>query len=840
MTLFLSALIALAANPEAPKVLDDRLQLQLVAAEPEVVTPTGLAVDQKGRVLVIESHTHFRPEEYKGPPADRILLLEDFDRATGRARKITVFFEGTKHTMNLAVYPDGSIYVATRMEIFRLRDHDHDGRADERIEICHLETPGNYPHNGLSGLAFDAGGNLYFGFGENLGAEYKLIGSDGKSLSGGGEGGNIYCCNMDGKHLRRLATGFWNPFGLGFDRSGHLFAVDNDPDSRPPCRLLHIVEGGDYGFKFRNGRKGVHPFTAWNGELPGTLPMVSGTGEAPCTVLAYESGHLPDEYRGDLLVTSWGDHRLERYRLAPRGASFRAEMTTVLSGNEQFRPVGLAVAPDGSLFMSDWVDKSYPLHGKGRVWRLSAKQPSMSASQSPQPANAMLTANVGTDIRSALRSPDPFVRQAAITSAVESLSRVEAPSLAKIDNALERLGIAIAKRRSGRSERRDVIAMLLKDADPLLRLYGVIWVGEEQITEQREAIEQLLMSGATNRQLFEASLACLDRLTGEAPRDARAESAGEVFTARLLRNKSASAGIRRFAIRSLRADHPVLTMELLTKLLADEDPAIRLEAIRTMRERPEGAWWPSLRELAANERCSALERCEAIVSLSPERTWDRMLLRKLIESNVEEVNSEALRAMRATELTEDERRQIRQIADGATGPRKELAERVLVRLPPGDLPKHQDVAGWLARAAGNGSAAAGERVFYHSRAAGCFRCHEFEGRGHTVGPELSTIGQSMTRERLVQSLVDPSREIAPQFTSYTILKRDGEVLTGIHTGDEVDGRMRYVDQNGRVFFVHPNEVERRQPSSQSIMPEGLLDQLTQQELRDLVAFLLRQ
>jgi hypothetical protein len=99
--------------------------------------------------------------------------------------------------------------------------------------------------------------------------------------------------------------------------------------------------------------------------------MVAGTGEAPCAVMAYESDNLPEEYRGDLLVTSWGDHRLERYRLRPRGASFSAEMTPVIRGGENFRPVGLALAPDGSLFMSDWVDKSYNLHSKGRVWRMA-------------------------------------------------------------------------------------------------------------------------------------------------------------------------------------------------------------------------------------------------------------------------------------------------------------------------------------------------------------------------------------------------------------------------------------------------------------------------------------
>ena len=67
----------------------------------------------------------------------------------------------------------------------------------------------------------------------------------------------------------------------------------------------------------------LHPFTAWNGELPGTLPMVAGTGEAPSGIVAYESDALPSDYVGDLLVTSWGDHRIDRFHMQPRGAVFR-------------------------------------------------------------------------------------------------------------------------------------------------------------------------------------------------------------------------------------------------------------------------------------------------------------------------------------------------------------------------------------------------------------------------------------------------------------------------------------------------------------------------------------
>ena len=98
ITALTTTLLLFAAQPvEMPKVHDDRLQLQLVADSPDVRTPTGIAVDAQGRVLVIESHTHFPLEKYDGPKHDRILLMQDFGE-DGKARKIRTFFEGTKHT----------------------------------------------------------------------------------------------------------------------------------------------------------------------------------------------------------------------------------------------------------------------------------------------------------------------------------------------------------------------------------------------------------------------------------------------------------------------------------------------------------------------------------------------------------------------------------------------------------------------------------------------------------------------------------------------------------------------------------------------------------------------
>ena len=396
-------LVSVAAAAK-PVCVDQRLDLDLFSEAPQIVQPVSAAFDRNGRLLVIENHTHFRPDDYDGPTTDRILVVSD-TVGDGVADSHEVFFEGERDSMDLAVHADGSVYLATRRKIVRLVDSDADGVADQNEEIIRLETEGNYPHNGLSGLVFDIDGKLQFGFGENLGASYTLVGSDNTKLTGGAEGGSTYRCNADGSELERIATGFWNPFGQCMDAFGNIFAVDNDPDATPPCRLLHVTAGANFGYQFRYGRPGNHPLQTWTGELPGTIGMVAGTGEAPCEVVYCmpappnaENG-LPEDYIGDLLVASWGDHRIERFRLSRKGASFEASRTIVVQGDTSFWPVGLAFAPDGSLIVTDWGSRSYPLHGEGKIWRLSSKTKQLSKKKKPGPLEK--------EMQLALRMRDP-------------------------------------------------------------------------------------------------------------------------------------------------------------------------------------------------------------------------------------------------------------------------------------------------------------------------------------------------------------------------------------------------------------------------------------------------
>ena len=949
--------------PAQPRLLDDRLQLELISQQPDLVTPVGLAIDPRGRLFVVESHTHFPPPNYAGPKSDRIRLFVDTN-ADGKPDRVTTFHEGLKFTMNVAIDRDGSLLVATRSEILRLQDRDQDGVADETISIAKLITPGNYPHNGLSGFTFDYRGRIYFGFGENLGADYRLVGTDGKSLRGGGEGGNVYRCEPDGSDLSLVATGFWNPFHLSIDQFGRLWVVDNDPDSRPPCRLLQVVEGGDYGYRFRNGRRGTHPFTAWNGELPGTLPMASGTGEAPSGVIAYESDQLPaPSFAGQLLVTSWGDHRLDLFEVRPRGASFFAASRPLVVGTDQFRPVGVAVAPDGSVYFTDWVDKSYQLHGQGRLWRLSTRgataRPAtandqaalQSADRAIRTAAARRLAQSGAEGRAVLlkllppaaekpaadkpvgldqravavnvlaeywdqltaaqrrqfvagwtADPEPLIQALAIESTGGALvdlsdwSSAGRPAVVRaaayramrepgqqvvlrqglvdadpfiqqaarfglqrcgfnpltiawdsVKNPLERVNLALLVRAQGGEPAQAVIPQLLVDPDPSVRFIAVQWIGEERLVNWRAKLEETLRDRASTRQLFEGCLAALEMLDG-AKRSPTDEWQGEQYVVRILRDPQATVAVRRQALRTLRPNHPELTLARLEQLLADSDSSIRLEAIRSLRDHPAAERTKLLRAIADNRQLSERERAEAIMGLSAEDTQPGGARERLVTLAIEEsptVALEALRGLRGSKLTDAQREQLQQAAGRRTPAWRDLLAKLLAPAttaapdaPATSQPNLQQLVDrWLQLLPGPADPEAGERIFFHPRATGCYRCHEQDGRGAGLGPELTRVTSTMTTRRLIESLVDPSREIAPQFVPWVIETEAGQVRVGMLVGEEVDGTQRYLESTGSEFRLKPAQIAERRPHDRSIMPDGLPALLTTQEFRDLIAYL---
>lgn len=799
---------------EPPRVLDDDWQIELISSEPDLVTPTGCCFDDQGRLLVIECHTHFPPDDYPGPKTDRIYRYDDSD-GDGVLDRKQLFYEGGTASMNIVNIGDGSFAVATRSAVVRLRDGDGDGVADEPTVLLSHDTAAEYPHNGLGGLMIGPDGWLYVGQGENFGEPYQLVGTDGSKQVGGGEGGNVFRCRVDGSDVQRIATGFWNPFGLCFDSADRLWVVGNDPDSMPPNRLLHIVPGGDYGFQFRFGRAGIHPLQSWNGEFPGTLPMAAGTGEAACAVV---------QHGRHLLVTSWGDNRIERYTLEAHGASWQSSTEVFVQGDSNFRPVAMAVVPDGSVYVTDWVDRSYPVHGKGRLWRISRKADSagslgqlpMLSADERQAAKLRFDSGLAVADRvKAMLSRDPFIRQAAAIGLVQNdqLKEISRDETLTDDQRVELLTAwrwqeLIDPESLPADERREWIEWGLSDESESVLLSALRWATERDCKEQLPAIENLLDRKSMSPRLFSALIASIAYLeTGSASGRSR-DPAIEKRLVEFAGNANHSPSLRGLAIRRIPdvAEDP--TDQVLGKWVSDQrERSFAGEVVRLLAARGSDSALNQLAAIAADDSFDLQTRADALAGLSRNAGPHAALINSLSLPKQPEVLRTEARRIRSRSW-----------------------------LPEVPFPNKDDLDAWTRLIGDHGNVDAGRRVFFRTS---CVNCHMHSGRGARTGPDLTTLSGNMTSRRVLESILHPSKEIGPLYVPWQILTTDGKVLTGLKLDAAgIGNSRRFQGADGNVFEVALADIEQQEPVDQSIMPTGLETTMSIDELRDLIAFLI--
>jgi putative heme-binding domain-containing protein len=111
-----------------------------------------------------------------------------------------------------------------------------------------------------------------------------------------------------------------------------------------------------------------------------------------------------------------------------------------------------------------------------------------------------------------------------------------------------------------------------------------------------------------------------------------------------------------------------------------------------------------------------------------------------------------------------------------------------------------------------------------------------EGRGTSVGPELSAIGASRSREDLLESLLAPSRRIEPKFATYVALTEDGQSVSGLLVRRDA-AAVVLRDGQGKDVTLPAAGVQKLQPSRTSLMPDGQMASLTAQEAADLLEYL---
>ena len=135
-----------------------------------------------------------------------------------------------------------------------------------------------------------------------------------------------------------------------------------------------------------------------------------------------------------------------------------------------------------------------------------------------------------------------------------------------------------------------------------------------------------------------------------------------------------------------------------------------------------------------------------------------------------------------------------------------------------------------------GKADHGREVFFRAGATSCGGCHRVQGQGQWVGPDLSTIGTKYGRDELLRSILNPSAAIGYNYRTHTVALGDGRVLTGLAVEDGPDGLVLKTAERERIR-VRPADIEDRKVSEVSLMPEGLAETMSDDDLVDLLAFL---
>ncbi len=134
-----------------------------------------------------------------------------------------------------------------------------------------------------------------------------------------------------------------------------------------------------------------------------------------------------------------------------------------------------------------------------------------------------------------------------------------------------------------------------------------------------------------------------------------------------------------------------------------------------------------------------------------------------------------------------------------------------------------------------GDAEAGRHIFFERAAVSCLRCHKVGGVGGEVGPDLTGIGGRQKRDYLLESIVDPNRQIAKGFETVVLTLTSGKYVTGVIKSEDASS-VRLMTPEGALVTVPKADIDERN-RGKSAMPEDLTKYLSRSDLRDLVEFL---
>jgi len=374
--------------------LHPNLKIELAAAEPDVIDPVAIRFDEQGRMWVVEMRDYPNGPGEGEPPRSRISVLEDRD-GDGRFETSQVFADNLLFATGIQPW-QGGVIATVAGEVIYLKDTDGDGVADLRetwfsgFVAKNPQLRANHPTLALDNRVYVANGLR----GGSVVAERKQWQEETKpvSISGMDFRFDPLAGNPEG------VSGV-GQFGLSFDDFGNRVTCSN----RNPC--IHIVLADRYikrnpFLAVGSVVNDVSPAGAVSRVYPisnfwTTSTLHEGQFTAACGVTIYRGDALPAAFRGNSFTCEPTGNLVHRDVLTPSGATFastpgRDKVEFLASPDTWFRPVNLAVGPDGALYVVDmyraviehpqWMpeelrDRTDLEYGndRGRIWRITPK-----------------------------------------------------------------------------------------------------------------------------------------------------------------------------------------------------------------------------------------------------------------------------------------------------------------------------------------------------------------------------------------------------------------------------------------------------------------------------------